>query len=353
MNTKYDYLIVGQGIAGTVLAHTLMKNGKTVVIADRHNPNSSSRMAGGIVNPITGRKMVKTWLADQLFEKLHSFYSDLNESLGQAFFHKMNLFFPFENQEKQTDWLSASAEEKYETYIKGFHPNGLYDTVNGKFGGMEVTQSGYLEIGPLLDAFAKYMESKGAFIKEKVKAEELEVTDTSVKWKGIEANKLVFCEGAENVENPLFGDLDFRNVKGELLLVRFKNARFKHIINRNGFILPIDDDGTCKIGATYDYKDMSTDATEKGRIQLVEKLDALINDEYEILDQWAGIRPATYDRRPFLGTHEEFPNLAIFNGLGTKGVSLAPFFAQHLFEHLEEGKVLMPEVDHRRKKKKK
>lgn len=345
MSKPFDYIIAGQGIAGTVLAFTLMQKGKTVFVADKPNPSSSSRTAGGIVNPITGRKMVKTWLADQLFPKAHQFYNDLDSTLKIKSFHSMNMFFPFDNQEKQTDWLSSSADEKYTPYIVQFHKESIYPEVNGKFGGMEVKQSGYLEIGSLLDNFKKYISEKGCYSDEKIKPDEILLSENGVEWKGIKAKRVIFCEGSKSAENPFFPTLDFRNVKGELLLVKFKNARFKHIVNRNGFILPIDDKGTCKVGATYDHKDLSTVPTERGKSLLLEKIENLIDDEFEVLDQWAGIRPATFDRRPFIGIHKEHPQVGIFNGLGTKGVSLAPYFAEHFYQHLEEGSELMPDIN--------
>ncbi|GAA4837727.1 FAD-dependent oxidoreductase [Algivirga pacifica] len=353
MKKTYDYMIAGQGIAGTTLAYTLLRKGHSVLLFDKYNPFSSSRMAGGIVNPITGRKMIKTWMADTLFDKLHSFYPEMEEFLGKRFFYPINIFFPFESQEKQTDWMSASADEKYENYIVDFHADGIYQEVNQAYGGMEVQRSGFLEVVPFLEAFKKYMETNGDFVEQKLEAKDLTLTEKGVIWNDIQAKKVIFAEGANNPDNPYFNWLDFRNVKGEVLMVKFKNARFNHIINRNGFIIPIDQEGTCKVGATYEYHQLDNTPTEKGKEQLLEKLHALCNDEYEILDHWAGIRPATYDRRPFIGLHHEYPQVGIFNGLGTKGVSLAPYFAEHFYHYLENGEPLMPEIDFQRQLRRK
>ncbi|MEL7021711.1 MAG: hypothetical protein AAGK47_08885, partial [Bacteroidota bacterium] len=56
-------------------------------------------------------------------------------------------------------------------------------------------------------------------------------------------------------------------------------------------------------------------------------------------------RPTVKDRRPFLGKHPDFSRLAIFNGLGTKGASLGPYFAQQMTNHLLQQTALEPDVD--------
>jgi len=112
-------------------------------------------------------------------------------------------------------------------------------------------------------------------------------------------------------------------------------------------------DGTYKIGSTYDFKELNTTPTEKGKLQVVEKLEALVSLPYKIMDHWAGIRPATYDRRPFIGLHPDYPQVGLFNGMGSKGISMTPYLAQHFYEFLELDKPLMPEIDLNRKRKKK
>lgn len=47
---------------------------------------------------------------------------------------------------------------------------------------------------------------------------------------------------------------------------------------------------------------------------------------YNVVEHKAGVRPSVSDRRPVLGPCKDYEQLVVFNGLGTKGVSLAPFF---------------------------
>ena len=108
-------------------------------------------------------------------------------------------------------------------------------------------------------------------------------------------------------------------------------------------MLPLDPH-KCLVGSTYEVNDVNLEPTVKGRKKLVEGLKDMLIRDYEITGHRVGIRPATIDRRPMLGTHPRIPNVAIFNGLGSKGVSLAPFFSNEMAQYLENGKELDAEI---------
>lgn len=351
----YDVLVVGQGLAGTVLSYTLWQRGLRTLVVDQPQPNSSSRTAGGLFNPITGRQMRKTWLCDTLFPFLHDFYPQLEQAVGVRFFHPLPLYFPFSSQQKQTDWVAQSADAEYRDYVRAFHPKGLYEGfLLQPFGGMEVQRSGYVHIGYMLDAYRDWLEDRECYLQETLQYADVQPEEGGVRWKQYRFRYAVFCQGIGGQDNPFFPALDFRPVKGELLLVRFEqDPQLQHIVNRNGFILPVDEDGICRVGATYDNHDLQPTPTEKGLKELSERLDELVQVPFEVLDQWAGIRPATHDRRPYIGLHAEHPQIGIFNGLGAKGVSLSPYLAHHFCEHLLQGTPLMAEVDYRRGQKRK
>ena len=73
---------------------------------------------------------------------------------------------------------------------------------------------------------------------------------------------------------------------------------------------------------------MTDSTTVTGRDYLEKNIRKAINVSYEVTGHKAGIRPAMLDRRPCLGMHHKFPALAIFNGLGTKGALLSPYYAR-------------------------
>lgn len=348
---NFDYLIIGQGIAGTNLAFTLLEHGHKVLIVNQFQKHSSSRAAAGLFNPITGRKLTKTWLADNFFPYLHEFYPQKEQKLGISFFHKSPIYIPFDSIEKQNTWVGKSAEPNFQPYILKSPSDKYQGSLNNHFGGMELQQSGYVDTKVYLNASADYFKAKGVFVEGLVTPQQLDISKQQVTWEGHTFRKAIFCDGAANADHPLFSWLDYRRVKGEILRIKFNDGGFDQIINRGCWLIPLGD-GSYKVGSTFDFRNLDTEPTEKGRSQVIEKLEALTSLSYQILEHWAGIRPATYDRRPFIGLHPEHPQVGLFNGMGSKGISMTPYLAQHFYEFLEMGKELMPEVELNRKKKK-
>lgn len=341
---KYDYIIVGQGIAGSTLAYQLIKEGKKLVLFNKDNPNSSSMVAAGIYNPITGRKMVKTWKADVIFPYLEAFYPEMEQKLNTKFMYQLNVFRPFIDIEEQNDWMGKSATKDYADYVQNIYTNAHYSKyINDEFGGLELRKSGYLDIPHFLGSAQKYFQKHTTYYQGQLDEKKLQIQDDLVSYEGIEAERIIFCDGASAQNCTFFNWLPFRLVKGEILIVESELSMNK-IFNRGVFVLPVDGN-ICKVGATYENKDLSLQATVKAKKQLTEKLDSLLKIKYRVHNQVAGIRPATRDRRPFIGLHPKHKNVGIFNGFGTKGVSLAPYFSKQFVNHLERGEVLDREVN--------
>src|SRR5687768_15763029 len=91
-----DCLIIGQGICGTFLSWYLEQYGKSILVIDDNHRSSSSRVAAGLINPITGRRMVKTWLIDILLPFCEQEYNRLGEELKITGISKKSIidFFP-------------------------------------------------------------------------------------------------------------------------------------------------------------------------------------------------------------------------------------------------------------------
>lgn len=342
-----DYIIVGRGIAGAVLAYTLMQRNCKVAMPGSDAAHTASEVAAGIVNPITGKKLSKTWRAETLFSFLAPFYRQMEETVGGRFFHQMPVYRLFNTMEEQNTWLGRTSEPEYGRFIRS--AGRLYpDTIVQPYGGMEINEAGYVNIPVMLESFHAWFREKGVHRSGVFGVDEAAVAGGRVKWRDITARKIIFCEGAFGRQNPYFNWLPFRPVKGELLTVRIPGAGFRHIINQHFFIMPTQREDTYRVGATYEWKDLSWEPTAAAHEELTGRLRKLVRVPFEVLEQRAGVRPATADRRPFVGIHPHIPEVAIFNGLGTKGVSLAPFFAEQFAEHLLNDKELDSEVHIRR-----
>ncbi|GAB2800635.1 FAD-dependent oxidoreductase [Rhabdobacter roseus] len=336
-----DYLVVGQGLAGTTLAWHLLAKEKTILILNDSSRPSASGVAAGIFNPLTGKKLVKTWLADELFPYATEFYTQLEQTLGTPLLHPLNIYRPYRSLQEQNTYLAQTAEPGIQRYLAPSAPEdpALHAQIQAPYGGLEVTQSGWVDLPSLLEKSRAYFQRAGCYQEGTFDSQELAIQDEYVEWNGLRARQVVLCQGFDARESTLFDWLPFEPVKGQLLDVRLEGYPLPHIVNQGIFILPTSN-GQHKVGATYSWHDLDWSTTEEGRRYLEEKLRPLLKVPYEVLGQRAGIRPATQDRRPFVGTHPRYPRVGIFNGLGTKGVTLAPYFANQLTEHFENRKDL-------------
>ncbi|MEP4535300.1 MAG: FAD-dependent oxidoreductase [Cyclobacteriaceae bacterium] len=346
---KVDYLIVGQGIAGTLLAWELKKSGQSIFVLNKETENTSSNKAGGLYNPITGRKMVKTWLADEIFPTLETYYADLEKELGASFLFPKAIYRPFFSIEEQNDWQGKASADEFSRYIKSLNHSSLgIDGVEDPFGGLELQMSGSVDLPILIQQARKHFRSRGEYAAEVFEYEQLELLEAGVRYKNFEANRVVFCEGPDATSNPLTNHLPFKPVKGELLKIRTALSG-EQIVNRGVFILP--KEGFFKVGSTYDHARLDHEPTEAGRKNITERLAKIYKNDFEVVDHTAGVRPATFDRRPFVGMLGSHQQIGVFNGFGTKGVSLVPFFATQFVNYLLGKGELYPEVDLRRVEK--
>jgi glycine oxidase len=338
---RVDYIIVGQGLAGSALALRLMKRGKTIMVVDLPEANTTSRIAAGLFNPVTGRKMVKSWNADKLFPFLHIHYREAEALTGDSFFHPMPVFRPFISIEEQNEWMAKSAAPEFSSYIDGVSSRASLKGVHDRFGGLTLSQCGYLDTTAYVDAVRNILRSQGSYLHGEINASTLDIGKNHVLYGEIEAEKIVFCNGIH--QNPWFGWLPVRPLKGETILV-MTDLDPSTILNRGVYVVPAAGN-TWRVGATYDNTDTSGGTTGRAKAELEEKLKELISVPFAVKSQEWGLRPTTPDRRPLLGRHPEFERAWIFNGMGTKGVSLAPYFAEVLIRSMENGESLNKDVD--------
>lgn len=314
MKSNKPYLLVGQGIAGTVLAHHFLRAQIPFQIWDSPTHFKSSLAAGGIFNPVTGRKLEKTWLADSLFTYLFPFYQELETTLGVTFFYPMPLFRPFANDEMK-HWLLDRKEQINHAFLD-WGDDGVW-----------IKNAGWVDVPTLLVQSKNYFQVRGLYLDRTFQLADAENFE-----------RVIFCEGYHALHNPLWLKLPFLPAKGELIRFKSEQASKDFILNKNGFILPIAT-GEFKIGASYRWDEFTNKPTESSRKELMDKLLTMGVDQFELLETYVGVRPATQDRRPFIGFVGK-KNIGIFNGFGSKGVSLSPFFAREFVQSIQGKKDL-------------
>ena len=330
---KFDFIIVGQGIAGTCFAFELIKRNKSFIIIDKCKLDTASKIALGVYNPLVLKWFTKVWEVENQLKYFNNFYSDLSSFLNEIIVHNIGIHKFLNTAYEQNNWITKSSSNQVSCYMSSellsINNPGL---VNDKFYGL-VNSSGRVNIQLLLKAFRHYCMSNKLLIDEEFDYKSLLFMSDSLSYKTINADKIIFCEGFKGIDNPFFNKIKFKPTKGELLIIYSKNLNLDKIIHSKFLFIPLGGD-YYSVGATYDWKDISPENTLSGREKLINMLDSFLNIPYKIIDHKSGIRPSTFDRRPIVGTHDKYTQMYILNGLGTRGVLLAPYLVNILCDSI-------------------
>ncbi len=348
MKTKYDFLIVGQGLAGSLLYRALINGGKNVFVIDQFNSSSASNIAPGIIHPITGRRIVKTWMADTLIPFAEKTYREIEKHFDENLFFRKNILELIHSVKEQNDWTMKSSSEEMKNYFSNEETDGLYNGFlidDPKI--ISVQQSGWLNVAKMVQLFRKQLVQDHSLHEGVFQFHDLVLTDEGIIYQNKFAEKIIFCEGYRAIQNPFWMDLPFLPSKGEVLTIRAEHLGLDHILSKTISILPLGEH-IYKVGSTYSWNELDESPTEQAKENLLNQLRKIIHSPFEVIGHQAAIRPTVKDRRPFIGFHHEHKQVGIFNGLGTKGVLLAPYFANHFAQHLLEKSELLKDVDVKR-----
>lgn len=268
----------------------------------------------------------------------------MEEFFGVKFYHKRNVLRVLFSIKDENLWLEKTADPLVEKYVIESNEYGLFKNkiIEGEALG-EVQYSAQVDMPLLLEKSKEYFESENIMNVELFDYQQVQFDEYRVSYKHFVAEKIIFCEGHQGRTNPWFGNLPFEVAKGEVLLIKIPGANFEKILKHKLFVVPLPND-LYWIGSTYDWDITDDQPTEQKKQFLINKLEKVLTIPYEIIDHQAAIRPTTFDRRPFLGLHSEYPCLGVFNGMGTKGASLIPYFAEQYVKFLIEGEAYNKDV---------
>lgn len=340
---QVDYLIVGQGLAGSILAYKLIQQGKKVAIIDQGSGNTASRQATGLINPITGRRFVKSWLIDDLMSSAQTFYQSLSMALESPFYKETYLIKVLQNNEQVNDFHIRLVDEAYSPYLEQ-ESQQIGTSLIAGFGHAKIKPVIQVDINMMLNSLYAFFQENAVLLEHTFKHDELVIDKSGFTLGSVGGTKLVFAEGYKMRENPYFNYLPIQFAKGEAIIIKSEKLNIDFVLNSKITITPI---GQHKyyVGASYDWKDMEQVNTKEKIKYLIDSLHQSIQVPYEIVDYKVGLRPTVKDRRPLLGEHAKHKNMYTFNGMGTKGLSLSPYFADQLINHIEHGKELLDEVN--------
>jgi len=339
----YDYFIVGSGLAGICFSETALQNNKSIFVFG--NPKkASSRVAAGIFNAVILKRFTLTDQAQSQINLLREFYPKIERKLGVKLLYDLPIYRKLTSLEEQNNFILTSDRPLFQNFLTSEILFQKHDAINIPFGFGQVKQTGYIDTSVLVDLYTEYLKSKELFSDEWFDYSEIKITRDYIFYKGKKTKNIVFCEGMMLKNNPFFGKLPLDGAKGELLIIEAKDLKIDFLLKAGLFVLPIGND-KYKVGATYNWTDKTSQPTKEAKIELVSELKKNITCEFKVIEHLAGIRPTVRDRKPLVGQHHLYKNMYLLNGLGTRGVMLAPYLAKKLFHFIEFGSPLDQTID--------
>tara|TARA_Y100000022_G_scaffold109297_1_gene94406 strand:+ start:22 stop:1059 length:1038 start_codon:yes stop_codon:yes gene_type:complete len=339
---KFDYLIVGSGLSGVMLCEALRKRGKSFKVISNKSQQASI-VASGLYNPVVLKRFNKAWDAEKHLPVAMSAYKELELFLEIKIDYKLPIYRLFSSIEEQNNWIIASDKISLKPYLISDIKSNINQNINAPYGYGEVKSTGRIDTKLLLESYSNVLNNEKLISYESFQYDKLKISKKIV-YKGIESNKIIFSEGFGVRQNPFFNYLPIDGTKGELIIINAPKLNSEVIIKSSVFIIPIGNNNYL-VGSTYAWDDFNNDPTINAKNKLLNKLDKLVLCPYKVVYQRAGIRPTVVDRRPLVGKHKFHENLYILNGLGSRGVLIAPTVANALINFIEDKLPLQKEIN--------
>ena len=333
----YDVLIVGQGLAGSILAHELLERGQNVLVVDKKNIGiTSSSIAAGIINPITGMRFVKSWRIDDFLPVARTTYKILEKKLKILLWYDKKILRTIRLAEDENNWLLRASYPDNQNYFGDLKKVSLPHANSEIIKLAEIKNGAQVNVPLLIKTYRKFLRRENRLVYLETNPDTIEFFSDYQTLNGIAARKIIFCEGERGRFNPFFNHLPFLPDKGELIIAELPSWQFTDIVKDKFSIVPLPLEKNKKqlywIGATDSWTFDDNLPTQEKRAHIEKELQKMLPDmpnNYVPKKHLAAIRPTVKDRRPFIGFHAQQKNLGIFNGFGTKGASLVPYWAAH------------------------
>lgn len=342
---KVEYIIVGQGVAGSCMAMKLLQEKKSFVVIDNHF-HKASAIAAGIFNPVVLKRFSIVWNATKQIERLREVFGEFEQLLNKKYIYNFPVYRIFNDEQEKKTWLKkATTHPDLIDYLAtNTEQLNNFSSINSPLGSGEVLNTGRVDLTNLLTDFKNYLIENDLFIVETFDFNELKLKDNQTSYKNIETTKIIFAEGYNILNNPYFKNLPIIGVKGEVLKIKTEANLPEAVVKGKEFLMPLKSNQYF-VGATYDRDSVNYEITNEAKEYLVNGVKQFLNDEVEVVEQHASIRPTVVDRRPIIGAHPMHNQLICLNGMGTRGTMLAPVMVDDLYEFLENNQPIDKEAD--------
>jgi glycine/D-amino acid oxidase-like deaminating enzyme len=341
---QVDYLIVGQGICGTMLSWFLHKDRKTFFIIDDNNEKASSKVAAGVINPVTGRRYAYTWMIDEIMPFAVQAYEEMGKYFDTPFVFQKSVIDFFPSPQMRNAFIDRLTED--DTFLHSYPDQNHFNPYfNYDFGCGEIKPAYTVHLQLVISSWRKKLQELHTIKEEKFNVNELKAEKDFISYQNITAQKIIFCDGTDGVNNPWFQMLPYAPNKGEAIIIECEDLTTEHIFKKSLALVPLPKENAYWVGSNYQWEFENDQPSQQFYQHATTILNGWIKKPYKVLEHKAAVRPATLERRPFVGFHPQFQNIGILNGMGTKGTSLAPFFAHQLAQHLVYNFPIAPEAD--------
>lgn len=318
-----DILILGQGLAGTWLAWELERAGIPFAMLDAGDATAASRVGAGIINPITGRRLVKSWRVETLLPAARAAYRELEAALGLTVWHDMRVRREFADEIERRTFQQKQARAELAPFAGGADDAGFW-----------IEGAAWVECGALLDATRARWRAQGR----------LTTAASDVVADPGRHDLVVDCTGLAGARATLFNFVPWEFSKGEMLEIAIAGLASDTVLNRRHWVLPVGPTAAW-VGATHEPGVCDPTISLAARTVLEASAQGLLGRPFRVTGQRAGIRVNLPDRLPVAGRHPDSPRCGVINGLGAKGALLAPMLARQWVNHLTEGVPLDLAVD--------
>lgn len=338
-----DYIIVGCGLASISFCEELRANNKTFVVFD-NSSQKSSLVAAGLYNPVILKRFSAVWKAKEQLDLALPVYAKIEKELSIKVDYKLQILRRFSSIEEQNKWFSAMDKPNIEPYLSSKLVKNSNSNIDASFGFGEVLGAGRIDTEMLITSYKAFLKQNHNLNDIEFQHDKMQFENDAIQYEDLNAKHIVFAEGFGVKQNPYFKTIPIEGTKGEVLTVKASDLKMNYAIKASVFIIPLGND-LYTVGSTYNWRDKTKTPTEAGKEELLTKLKTFVKSDVTVVKHEAAIRPTVKDRRPLVGRHPELQNLYVLNGLGSRGVMIAPYVSKQLFNFIENNEPLDSEIN--------
>jgi len=342
---KVKYIIVGQGLVGTWMSYHLEQAGISYKVINDPNIKSATSVASGVINPVTGRRIVQTWMIETILPYAINAYQKMEQLLNIEIIKESPVILIHPSQQMCESFDYRLHHDNVYLYKQNQSKWDMY--FESPFGMGAINNCYWVDLNTMISKWKNVLIQKQNYEEAHFEMGQVTFLEEGVLWNNIHAERIIFCDGINSMNNPYFKALPFAPNKGEALIIKVPGLNKEHIYKNSVTVVPWEDD-LFWVGSSYEWEFNHTEPTPAFKEKMIQGLNQFLKLPYEIVDHIVGIRPANTQRRPFIGVHPIHKQLAICNGMGTKGCSLAPYFTNELFNLLEKDTPIEPEASLKR-----